>query len=103
MALLRGHATDRPGRGKEPRALAATDQTAQRARQERGRRTIRRRVSGKCVAWGRTAGSLIPHARAIGALMIPMIEAAFRPGTMSAASGADRSPAGGCATHRRAI
>src|SRR5712691_13088546 len=103
MAHLRGHATDRPGRWKEPRALAATDHTAQRARQGRGRRTIRRRVSGECAVWGRTAGSLIPHARAIRALMIPMIEAAFRTGTMSAAGGADRSAAARRATRRRAI
>ena len=38
MARLRGHATDRPGRWKEPRAFAATDHTAQRAHQGRGRR-----------------------------------------------------------------
>src|ERR1700682_1243812 len=103
MAHLRGHATDRPGRWKEPRAFAATDHTAQRTRQGRGRRTIRRRVSGECVAWDRTGGSLIPHAGAIGALMIAMIEAAFHTGAMAAARGADRSAASGRPTGRRAI
>ena len=100
---LWGHATDRPRRWKEPRAFAATDHTAQRARQGRGRRTIRRRVSEECAAWGRTAGSLIPHARAIRALMIAMIEAALRTGPVAAARGADRSAAGRRATGRRAI
>jgi hypothetical protein len=53
--------------------------------------------------WGRTAGSLIPHARAVRALMIPMIEAAFRTGPMAPAGGADRSVAGRRATRRRAV
>ena len=77
MVRLQGHATDRPRRRKEPRALAATDHTASRTHQGRGRRSIRRRVSAQCAGrhWG--GGSLIPHARPIRALMIAMIEAAF--------------------------
>ena len=37
MVSLRGHATDRPARWKEPRAFAAADHTSPRARQRRGR------------------------------------------------------------------
>src|SRR3982750_1788749 len=77
-SLLRGHATDRPARWKEPRAFAATDHTAQRTHQGRGRHAIHRRVRGECVEAHRGLGSLIPHARAIRALVIAMIEAAFR-------------------------
>src|SRR5712691_236938 len=51
----------------------------------------------------RRAGSLIPHAGAIRALVIAMIEAAFRAAPMPAPRGADRSMAGGRATRRRAI
>src|ERR1700682_2095136 len=100
MVHLRGHATDRPGRWKEPRALAAPDHTAPRAHQRRARRTTRRPVSVQAAALGRPAGSLIPHACAIRALMIPMIEAAFRTGSMSAAGGADRAAAARSATRR---
>ena len=64
---------------------------------------IRRRVSGECAAWGRTAGSLIPQARAIRALMIAMIEASFRTPPMSMARGGDRAAPAGGATGRRAI
>src|SRR2546427_4851195 len=103
MACLRGHATDSPGRWKEPRAFAAADHTAQRARQGRGRRSIRRRVRGQCARRRRRAGSLIPHAGAIRALVIPMIEAAFRTAPMAPARRADRGMAGGRATGRRAI
>jgi len=103
MGSLRGHATDSPGRWKEPRAFAAADHTAQRARQGRGRRSIRHRVRGQCDRRGRGTGSLIPHASAIRALVITMIEAAFRAAPMPAARGADRVTAGGRATRRRAI
>lgn len=103
MACLRGHATDRPGRWKEPRAFAATDHTVQRARQGRGRRSIRHRVRGQCDGRRRGAGSLIPHAGAMRALVIPMIEAAFRAVTVPASGGLDRSPMGGRPTCRRAI
>ena len=96
MAPLWGHATDRPGRWKEPRAFAATDHTAQRAHQRRGRRTIRRRVSGECGGGCRAPGSLIPHAGAICALMIAMIQAAFRAPPMPPSGVSDRAaPAGG--------
>ena len=103
MARLRGHATDPPGRWKEPRAFAATDHAAQRARQGRGRHPIRRRVSGQCGGRRRGAGSLIPHAGAIRALVIAMIEAAFGTAPMALARGADRRAAGRRATRRRAI
>ena len=61
-------------------------------------------VSAGSVASGAgAAGSLIPHAGAIRALMIAMIEAAFGTAPMALARGADRSPARGRATRRRAI
>ena len=94
MARLRGHATDPPGRWKEPRAFPATDHAAQRARQGRGRHPIRRRVRGQCGGRRRRAGSLIPHARAVRALMIAMIEAAFGTAPMALARGADRARGG---------
>ena len=103
MAGLRGHATDSPGRWKEPRAFGAADHTAQRARQGRSRRSIRRRVREQCDRRCRGAGSLIPHAGAIRALVITMIEAAFRAAPMPAARGADRVVTGGHPTRRRAI
>ena len=103
MARLRGHATDPPGRWKEPRAFAAADHAAQRARQGRGRQPIRRRVRGQCGEAAGARGSLIPHAGAIRALVIAMIEAAFGTAAMAPARGADRGVAGGRATRRRAI
>jgi hypothetical protein len=48
-------------------------------------------------------GSLIPHAAAIGTLMIAMIEAAFGTATVTPARGADRLTARRRATSRRAI
>ena len=60
MARLRGHATDPPGRWKEPRAFAAADHAAQRARQGRGRRPIRRRVRGQCGERRRRGGKSDP-------------------------------------------
>ena len=60
MARLRGHATDPPGRWKEPRAFAAADHAAQRARQGRGRRPIRRRVRGQCGGRRRRGGKSDP-------------------------------------------
>jgi hypothetical protein len=48
-------------------------------------------------------GSLIPHAGAIRALVIPMIEAPFRAATVALPRGADRRAAAGDATRRRAI
>ena len=90
-------------RWKEPRALAAADQTAPRAHQRRGRQTVRRRVSGECAGHGPAGGSLIPHAGAIRPLMIPMIEAAFRAAAVSPARSADRTAAARGATDRRAV
>ena len=103
MARLQGHATDLPGRWKEPGAFPAADHTAQRARQGRGRPSIRHRVRGQCDKRRCGAGSLIPHAGAIRALVIPVIEAAFRTDPMAPARGADRGVAGGRATRRRAV
>ena len=103
MTRLQRHATDLPGRWKEPRALAATDHTAERAHQGRGWRSIRRRVSGECDRRRRRVGSLIPHACAIRALMIAMIEAAFRTPAVAGSRRADRAPTRGDATARRAV
>ena len=90
MARLRGHATDPPGRWKEPGAFPATDHAAQRARQGRGRHQIRRRVRRQCGERDGALGSLIPHAGAVRALVIAMIEAAFGTAAMALARGADR-------------
>jgi len=51
----------------------------------------------------RRAGSLIPHAGAIRALVVAMIEAAFRTDPMAPPRGVHRGGAGGRATRRRAI
>ena len=82
----RGH---RPySAARPPRARSAIDPS-----------TCQRAVCGTVPG----GGSLIPPARAIGALMIPVIEAAFRTGPMAAAGGPDRPAAGRRATRRRAI
>jgi hypothetical protein len=81
-----------PGRFEEPgpprwplhnrahpaRRFPATDHAAQRARRGRGRHRIRRRVHRQCGEGGGALGSLIPHASAVRALVIAMIESAFR-------------------------
>jgi hypothetical protein len=69
-------------RWKEPRALAATDHTARRPHQ--GGARLRQRVRGQCGGGRVGLGSLIPHARAVRALMIAMIEPPFRAGPMAA-------------------
>ncbi len=79
-------------RWKEPRAFAAADHASPRAHQRRGRRTIRRRVRGQCVEGRGAAGRLIPHARAIRALVIAMIEASFRAPPMALSGRPDRGP-----------
>ena len=103
MARLRGHATNPPGRWKEPGAFPATDHTAQRVRQGRGRHPIRRRVRGQCGERHGALGSLIPHAGAVRPLVIAMIKAALRAPPMALARGADRRTACRRATPRRAI
>src|SRR5437879_1006895 len=100
---LRGHATDPPGRWKEPGAFPAADHATRRAHQGRGRHPIRRRVRGQCGERGGARGSLIPHARAIGPLVIAMIEAPFRAAAVALARGVDTGAAGRRATRRRAI
>ena len=60
MARLHGHATDAPGRWKEPRALAATDHASRRTRQGRGRHHVRRRVGGQCVEATARSGKCDP-------------------------------------------
>ncbi len=88
-SLLRGH--------------AAADHTALRARQGRGGRAIRRRVSRECAGGRRAGGSVIPHACAIRALMIAMIEATLRTLSVSATGGRDRAAAAGGITTRAEI
>jgi hypothetical protein len=100
---LRGHATDRPERWKEPGAFPATDHATQRARQGRGRHRVRRRVRGQCGEGGGAVGSLIPHARSVRALVIAMIETAFGTLTMALPRGLDRCAPGRNPTRRRAI
>jgi hypothetical protein len=99
----RGHATDLPGRWKEPGAFPATDHATQRARQGHGRHRIRRRVRRQCGESGGTRGSLIPHAGAVRALMVTMIKAPFGTTPMTRTSRAHRVAARGLATRRRAI
>jgi hypothetical protein len=52
---------------------------------------------------GRPGGSLIPHARPIGALVVAMVEAPFRTLLMPPARRADRGPPRGRTTPGRAI
>src|SRR5262249_31121574 len=103
MTRLRGHATDPPGRWKEPGAFPATNHATQCARQRRGRHRIRRRVRWQCGEGDGAPGSLIPHAGAVRALMVTMIEASFRTPPMALPGRADRRAAGGHTTRRRAI
>jgi hypothetical protein len=90
-------------RWNEPGAFPATDQTSRRARQGRGRRRLRRRVRGECVGRPGAAGSLIPHAGPVGALMVAMIEPAFHALTMAPAGGAGRDLPRGAAAGGRAV
>ena len=92
MARLRGHATNPPGRWKEPGAVPATDHAAQRARQGRGRRRIRRRVRRQCREGGSALGSVIPHAGPVRPLVIAMIEPAFRTATMAVSESGRQRP-----------
>ena len=88
--------TRRIGQGGGRSHALSRPQTIQRSAPTRGavgKRSVDVSAS-QCAKRRRAAGSLIPHARAICALMIPMIEAAFSTGPMAAAGGADR-PAGG--------
>lgn len=103
MAALRRHATALPGRWPEPGALPAADHTARHAHQERGRRRRRRRVSGQCGGSRAPGGSVIPHAGAIGALMIAMIEAPFRARAMAPPCHLQAGPAPRRPAPRRAI
>lgn len=57
--------------------------------QGRGRHQTRRRVPRQCGERGGALGSLIPHAGAVRALVVAMIEAAFRTVTMAVTRGAD--------------
>jgi hypothetical protein len=103
MARLRGHATDLPGRWKEPGAFPATDHATQRARQGRGRHPIRRRVRRQ---WGEGSGALgrvIPHAGAVRPLVITMIEAALCAAAMALTGGANGIATRRDPTRRRAI
>jgi hypothetical protein len=58
---------------------------------------------GQCAGRPHTAGSLIPHAGPIRALVIPMIEPSFRARPMAATGRADRGVPGGRTTGRRTI
>src|SRR6516162_4557356 len=103
MAWLRGHTTNPPGRWKEPGAFPATDHATQRARQGLGRHPIRRCVHGQCDERDRRAGSLIPHAGAVRALMVAMIEAALWAPPMASTRSPDRRAASRGAARQRAI
>jgi hypothetical protein len=103
MTRLQGRATNPPGRWKEPGAVPAADHAAQRARQGRGRHRIRRRVRRQCGERNGARGSLIPHAGAIRALVIAMIEAAFGTALMALSGGAHRRLTRRRATRGRAI
>jgi hypothetical protein len=76
---------------------------SRRARQGRGRHQTRRRVRRQCGDGGGARGSLIPHAGAVRALMVTMIEAPFGTTPMTLTSCAHRVSARGLATRRRAI
>jgi hypothetical protein len=91
-------------RWKEPRAFAATDHTARHPHQGGGR-SGRRRVGRQCRGAPRPRGSLIHHAAActVGALPVPMIEAALGTLLMPSARGADRALARLPPTPQRAV
>jgi hypothetical protein len=82
--------------------VAAADQTTRRTRQEHGR-SLRRRVGWQCARAARWAGSLIPHAGAVGALMIAMIEPPLGRGAMPPARFAHRRLAAGNPTRRGTV
>ena len=103
MARLRGHATDPPGRWKEPGAFPAADHATQRAHQRRGRHPIRRRVHRQSGERDGALGSLIPHTGAVGPLVIAMIEPAFRTAPMALARRTHRRVTRRRATRCRAI
>ena len=65
--------------------------------------SARRRVRRQCGEGGGPWGSLIPHAGAVGALVIAMIEAAFGTAAMTAAAARTESRRAAVATRRRAI
>lgn len=88
-------------RWKEPRAFAATDHTARRPHAEGVR--LRQRVRGQCGGRCKPGGRLIPHAGAIRALVIPVIEPAFGTGAMPAPRRAEAGMARGRPTRQRAI
>lgn len=90
MRRLRGHATNPPGWWKEPGAFPATDHATPRTHQGRGRHRIRRCVRGQCQGRHGRGGSLIPHARAVRALVIAMIQTAFGTLTVALTRGLDR-------------
>ena len=90
MRGLKRHATDLPGRWKEPSALTATDHAARRPQQGAGRHRIRRRVGGQCGGRRGRPGRVIPHARAIGTLVIAVIQPTFEAGAMPTTGGARR-------------
>ena len=76
-AALRGHATNPPGRWKEPGAFPATDH--ERNAPARGAvGTHPSSCPGAVWRAGPDLGSVIPHAGTVGLLVIAMIEAAFR-------------------------
>jgi len=63
----------------------------------------RPRVGRQCEGGGHTRGSLIPHARARGSLVIAMIEPSLGTAPMALPRGADRLAAGDGATGGRAV
>lgn len=82
--------------------MAAADHTSQRARQGHGRQ-IRRRVGQECARRRGATGSLIPHARAIGALVIAMVEPSFRRLAMAPPRARDRSVPRDATTRRGTV
>ncbi len=82
--------------------MATTDHASRRPHQGAGRHRIRRRVSRQCGGGRRALGSVIPHAGAIGALVIAMIEPAFGAGAVPATGRAHGAVARDDATRGRA-
>jgi len=88
--------------------LAATSDTARRPRTGAGRPDVRRRVRRQCGGRRRRRGSLIPHAGAIRALVIAMIEAPLGTAPMARPGRTDRGvppglAAGGATVHMAPI
>ena len=99
MIIIGSPGGTRPPFPNHPPADPATNETLQGIGAGR-REAIRGRESD---APNRARGRLIPHASAVGALMVAMIEAPFRTALMPAPGGTDRGAPGVLSARARAV